>query len=181
MPITAQQIHEAIGAYLSRYPADTPHLATLTAMLDEAGGSITSRTQLPGHVTTSAILLRPDERVLFIEHRALRKWLFPGGHVEPTDTTLLSAALRELHEETGITDVESADEIPLHIDTHPIPPNPGKHEPGHHHFDFRFLFRTTVHAVTIQEAELSSHAWRYPAAAAPAPVAGRLRTLPRHA
>ncbi|WTO36408.1 NUDIX domain-containing protein [Streptomyces achromogenes] len=50
---------------------------------------------------TGAALVRPDGRVLTIEHRALRKWLLPGGHVEAEDTSLRDAALRELAEETN--------------------------------------------------------------------------------
>ncbi|WP_406403626.1 NUDIX domain-containing protein [Streptomyces sp. NBC_00879] len=45
---------------------------------------------------------RPTGRVLHIKHRALNRWLLPGGHLEPDDTSLLAAAQRELTEETGI-------------------------------------------------------------------------------
>ncbi|MGA5228385.1 NUDIX domain-containing protein [Streptomyces koyangensis] len=35
-------------------------------------------------------------------HNALRQYLTPGGHLEPEDTHLVGAALREFTEETGI-------------------------------------------------------------------------------
>jgi 8-oxo-dGTP pyrophosphatase MutT (NUDIX family) len=79
-----------------------------------------------------------------VEHKALGKWLFPGGHLEDEDETLMRAALRELAEETGIDPalVTPVSPVPLHIDVHPIPANPAKDEPDHQHFDFRFLFRS---------------------------------------
>ncbi|MFD8431757.1 NUDIX domain-containing protein [Streptomyces coelicoflavus] len=45
-----------------------------------------------------------------------------GGHLEPSDETLLQAAGRELTEETGIPPhvVTPHVETPLHIDIHPI-------------------------------------------------------------
>ncbi len=106
--------------------------------------------------------MRPDGRVLTIEHRALRKWLLPGGHVEDSDTTLQDAALRELAEETGISSdqVEPSGDVPLHIDVHSIPANDAKDEPEHLHFDFRFLFRTTVDAVELQEEEVTNYSWQ---------------------
>lgn len=79
MPITAQHVRETLDAYLADHPAEKENLTVLSEVLDEAGDSIASRKEFRGHVTAGAALLRPDGRVLTIEHRALRKWLLPGG------------------------------------------------------------------------------------------------------
>ncbi|WP_321170723.1 NUDIX domain-containing protein [Embleya scabrispora] len=75
----------------------------------------------------------PDRRrrqVLFVRHLALDAWLLPGGHPEPTGTTLIGAAMRELAEETGIRFdlVVPLRDDPVHIDIHSIPANAGKGE-----------------------------------------------------
>ena len=44
----------------------------------------------------------PQGRVLVIHHRRLRTWLPVGGELEPNETPL-SAAVRELAEETGLS------------------------------------------------------------------------------
>ncbi|MFE2041100.1 NUDIX hydrolase [Streptomyces sp. NPDC059477] len=163
MPITAQHVSKTVDAYLAEHPDEKDALSALVVALDEAGDSVTSRKEFRGHVTAGAALLRPDGRVLTIEHRALRMWLLPGGHVEDSDTTLADAALRELAEETGISPdrVEPDGGLPLHVDVHWIPANPAKGEPEHLHFDFRYLFRTTADLIELQEEEVTSYSWQF--------------------
>ncbi|MGW7366002.1 NUDIX hydrolase [Streptomyces sp. NPDC054841] len=161
MPITADHIRTTIAAYLDQHPEDKRELGVVLGLLAD-GDDLTSRTTLPGHVTAGAILVGPEGRVLHILHNATQKWLLPGGHLEPSDNTLLQAAGRELAEETGIPPnvVTPHGETPLHIDIHPIDANPAKNEPAHQHFDFRFLFRTTADIGELQTEEVSGAAWR---------------------
>ncbi|MFD5253289.1 NUDIX hydrolase [Streptomyces bobili] len=163
MPITAQHVRNTLDAYLAQHPDEKDRLSVLSEVLDEAGDSITSRNEYSGHVTAGAVLLRPDGRVLQIEHKALGIWLFPGGHVEHSDTTLVDAALRELAEETGIDPgrVWFDSGIPLDIDVHPIPANPAKDEDAHQHFDFRFLLRTGATGIELQQEEVTDYTWKF--------------------
>ncbi len=52
-----------------------------------------------------AILLTPDQKVLFIKrvkpHKPTPYWVAPGGGVEDHDSSLYAALHRELHEELG--------------------------------------------------------------------------------
>lgn len=163
MTVTAQHIRDTLTAYLDRHPEDKDALAELATALTASPDTIASRKEFTGHATAGALLLRPDGHVLLIEHKALKKWLFPGGHLEDGDDTLQGAALRELAEETGIPTeyVNPASPIPLHIDVHPIPANPAKGEPAHQHYDFRYLFRTEAADVTaLQMEEVTGCAWQ---------------------
>lgn len=51
---------------------------------------------------TATVYIVQDERVLLIYHKKLKKWLPPGGHIDPNETPP-EAALREAKEETGLT------------------------------------------------------------------------------
>ena len=57
----------------------------------------------PAHLTVSCFVLDPGAcAVLLTLHRKGRFWVQFGGHLEPTDTSLASAALREATEESGL-------------------------------------------------------------------------------
>ncbi|MGW0467957.1 NUDIX hydrolase [Streptomyces sp. NPDC003027] len=162
MPIKPDQIRETLYEYLDAHPDEKWRLSLIGELLD-ADHDVTSRKTFDGHLTAGAILADPAGRVLLIKHRALNRWLLPGGHLERQDESLLEAAQRELTEETGIpvSAVIPVGHRPLHVDAHHIPANPAKDEPSHRHFDFRFLFRTHSDAVELQEEEVTAAAWRY--------------------
>lgn len=133
--ITAWQICAAVDAYLHRHPSDASRIAALTDAL--AGpDNLALRTTFTGHVTCSAIVFDPVGQVLHIRQNALGTWLCPSGHLDPSDTSLAAAALREGGEETGIDPGALAllDVVPIDIDVHPIPASAAKGEPGHQHF-----------------------------------------------
>ena len=177
MTITREQVGEALRQYLASHPGDASRLARLTtALAGEA--DVLARTEMSGHVTAATVLVRTDGDVLHIRHRALGRWLIPGGHLEPGDTSLPAAALRELAEETGLVarpgDVELID-----IDVHPIPASLRTAEAAHQHFDFRFLARAGSAGVTLQLDEVTACRWM-PVQEATHPVlARRLRDIAR--
>ena len=55
---------------------------------------------LPKHWTASALVLR-NNKVLLVNHRKMGVWLYPGGHIEDTETPD-QAVIREVEEETGL-------------------------------------------------------------------------------
>lgn len=81
------------------------------------------------HVTASAVVVGP-RGVLLHRHKRLGIWIQPGGHIDVGEP-LLTAALRETAEETGLEARPLADE-PVHVDVHAAPK-------GHEHLDVRFL------------------------------------------
>jgi 8-oxo-dGTP pyrophosphatase MutT (NUDIX family) len=74
------------------------------ALLDEDGPALLTRHARPSHVTASAIVLSPDGlSTCLVLHARMGLWVQPGGHLEPGDTSLATAAAREVREETGLT------------------------------------------------------------------------------
>ncbi|MFD0480467.1 NUDIX domain-containing protein [Nonomuraea thailandensis] len=101
MAISDADISSAVSAYLGRFPDEAGLLSEPVRLLSE-GRDFASRRNFRMHVTAGALLVRGGAEVLLVEHRAYGIPLQPGGHLEPDDTSLLDAAVRELAEETGI-------------------------------------------------------------------------------
>jgi 8-oxo-dGTP pyrophosphatase MutT (NUDIX family) len=157
-------ISASVRSYLERHPAEETELAPLLELAEQPS-PVTSRSTVPGHVTCGALVFNDDGKILQIYHKALDRWLLPGGHMEPDDATPLVAAIRELAEETGIdaSQVIPVGGDPVDIDAHEIPANPGKGEPTHVHYDFRFAMRIAerdgMHGVALQLDEVTDYRW----------------------
>jgi 8-oxo-dGTP pyrophosphatase MutT (NUDIX family) len=129
--------------YLSIFPAERDALRQFELQLEESGDCF-HRSNMTGHVTTSAAVLSPDHsKILLIHHKFLDKWLPPGGHYEGSGDFWSSAA-REVEEETGVHQLRLHSwcvqhGVPFDIDTHAVPENPAKQEGAHFHHDLRFL------------------------------------------
>ncbi|WP_326644942.1 NUDIX domain-containing protein [Nonomuraea fuscirosea] len=167
MTVSLAEIRGVLARYLDAHPDRAPGVARLTHAL-VPGRDLASRSTFPLHVTASAAAIDGTGRVLMIHHRALNRWLLPGGHVEPGDHSLYGAALRELEEETGIpwqhaVSPPAHDVIPVDVDVHEIPANPAKPEPAHWHADFRFAFWVKDTPITLQTEEVTAFGWRSPA------------------
>ena len=162
------QIKQHFQKYLDIYPNDRDSLKLLAEQLDQTDQDIASRSNFVGHVTASAFVInRINKQVLLFQHISLGKLLQPGGHIEPEDTSLLETALREIKEETGLSGkdlllhppVRDSPNVPFNIDTHFIPENKKKGEPGHYHHDFRYLYTTESSDVNIDMDESSGFGW----------------------
>jgi 8-oxo-dGTP pyrophosphatase MutT (NUDIX family) len=128
---------DALADYRPESAREAAILARFLAFLDRSDPFF--REDPAGHVTASAIVARPrGDLFLLVSHRKLGGWLQPGGHVEPDDSSVFEAALREVREETGLERLESplGDSI-LDLDVHPIPAF--GEDPPHLHYDVRFL------------------------------------------
>lgn len=116
---------------------------------------------LQGHLTGSAITVWADgSRVLLLHHRKLDRWLQPGGHGDPGETTGEEVALREALEESGIRGLalHPTAPRPLDVDVHDIPARGS--EPAHEHLDLRYLVLAPPDALISHDlAELHEIRW----------------------
>jgi 8-oxo-dGTP pyrophosphatase MutT (NUDIX family) len=119
------------------------------------------RAILEGHLTGSAITVSADgTSVLLLHHRKLDRWLQPGGHGEPGETTGEAVALREAFEESGIAGLalHPGAPRPLDVDVHDIPARGS--EPAHEHLDLRYLVVAPAGAAVSPDlAELHEIRW----------------------
>ena len=116
------------------------------------------RTLVPGHFTGSAWLVSADgARVLLTHHRKLGRWLQLGGHADG-DPDLARVALREAHEESGLTGLALDGEVIFDLDRHRIPARGV--EPEHWHYDVRYVVRAEADENFAVSAESLALAWR---------------------
>ena len=137
---TAHSILVQLQKYLCHFPLEKDRLSAIPTEL-EGIEKMLSRSNYPAHITASGIAIE-HSRILLIHHPYLNKWLQPGGHLD-LDEEPASAAIREVHEETGVLGQlhswHTENNFPIDIDVHYIPENVRKAELEHTHIDFRYL------------------------------------------
>ena len=92
-------------------------------------------------------------RFLLVQSQQTGEWTFPKGHSEENETEIQSA-LRELLEETGIKNIELADDV-SYIDRYSF----GKDGQKIDKIVKFFVGRVTNPKVTIQEKEIANFKW----------------------
>jgi 8-oxo-dGTP diphosphatase len=119
-------------------------------------------------MTSCGVILHRG-KILMFKHKKLRKWLFPGGHVEANEDPL-EAVIRETKEETGL-DIKVIDagkgtrlkykeviepQRPLSI----LIENVHYGKKLHVHFDFVYLAKLgDAREIITQEEELGEFRW----------------------
>ena len=141
--------------------------------LDAARAGLLAKADGPDHLTASALVLDASRTsVLLVLHKKVGLWMQPGGHLEPGDATLASAALREAVEETGVADLRLATDVPLDLDRHAAPCG------RRYHLDVRFLVLAVDGAATTVSDESDDVRW-FPVDALPPDAVPDLATLVR--
>lgn len=140
------QLRDRFVAHLQAHP---------DAMTRECAGA---------HLTCGVLVVSHDaEQVLMNLHGKAGIWVAFGGHCEPSDTSLIGAATRELHEESGLSAFWVGSQI-AQLDVHPVDfckPH------GHvEHYDVRFVARAADGATYAASDESLDVRW-FPVDAVP--------------
>lgn len=120
------------------------------------------------HFTATAFIIDSQKRTLLLKHKRLKRWMPPGGHVDPNETPE-EAAKRECKEETGL-DVEivgrDQDDVfaecphegqiltmPISLLLEDIPACEERGEEAHQHMDFVYAAKPIDESQKILLAE----------------------------
>ena len=134
----------------------------------ESGEELYGRENLSAHLTASSWVVSPDcTQVLMAYHNLYDSWAWLGGHADG-ETDLLAVALREVREESGLTQVRPVSEDIFSVEILPVSGHEkhGVYVPSHLHLNVTFLLEADpTEAVRCKPDENSSVAWFTPEAA----------------
>ncbi len=118
---------------------------------------------VPGHVTASALVLDDTgSRVLLTLHPRLGRWVQLGGHCDDEDADIVSAALREATEESGVAGLRIEPELAA-VHVHPVTCSLGVPT---RHLDLQFVAHAPAGAQIAISDESQDLRW-WPADALP--------------
>lgn len=101
---------------------------------------VLTRESIFGHFSSSAFVVNKERsRMLVVYHIINDGWIYPGGHADG-ETDLLSVAVREVNEETGLN-AKVLDESIFGIQSAPVKGHikRGNYVSAHIHFDVIYL------------------------------------------
>lgn len=158
---------DIIKKYIEIYPNEVERLSILKDYIYKfSSEDIIDWNNFDGHIVASGFVYNKDtKKFLVLYHNDMKMYLYPGGHIDKLDINPYKAAIREVKEETGISNlkvlsVSENEIIPFDIDTHIIEYNHRLDLPSHYHFDLRYLFLVdNIDFVKIDEEELSDYKW----------------------
>ncbi|MBQ3511210.1 MAG: NUDIX hydrolase [Bacilli bacterium] len=162
-----EKVKELLRSYLEIFPEEHERQKILLNYLETATNeNITDWNNFNGHLVAGGFIYsKNDQKFLVLYHKELKMYLYPGGHIDRDDLTPLEAALREIKEETSLSDLTQLTLtnnplLPFDIDTHIIPYNEYRKLPEHYHFDIRYLFTTdSTDNISIDKEEASNYKW----------------------
>lgn len=136
------------------------------AMLDflRRNGNALTRENTVGHVTASAWVLSPDRRrVVLVYHNLYRSWSWTGGHADGEDD-LLSVAMREVREETGLSRLTPLHEGIFSLECLAVEGHEkkGVYVPSHLHLNVTYLLGAEDEALRKKPDENSAVGWFLP-------------------
>lgn len=148
-------LQSLIGWQAPNPAQDTLRHAVLSFVLAREDACM--RNCVPGHVTASTLVVdHTRTQALLTLHPRFGRWLQLGGHCEPSDPDIVSAALREASEESGIPGLTMEPAIAA-IHVHPVTCSLGQPT---RHLDLQFIAHAPAGAeITCSDESLDLRWW----------------------
>ncbi|MGO2860065.1 MAG: NUDIX hydrolase [Brevibacterium sp.] len=127
---------------LDAVSADNVFAGDFARLFDEAGAAALRREGGESHVTASCLVFDSEsESVLLNHHGKAKLWGQFGGHLEPEDDSLESAAVREALEESGLGSLQWVSPTPVDLHVHDLSAAFGRCQ---RHYDVVYAARARV-------------------------------------
>ena len=141
------EILSALDRYCPKNPQEETDRQEILRRL-QSGEHLLTRDHLAAHFTASAWVVSPDRRqVLLAYHDLYNSWAWLGGHADGEED-LLAVALREVREESGLTDVRPVSQDIYSVEILPVSGHEkkGQYVPSHLHLNVTFLLEANPSA-----------------------------------
>lgn len=125
--------------------------------IDEFDDVLTRNNKI-AHMTSSAFVVnKKRDKVLMVHHNIYNAWSWTGGHADGDDD-LFHVAMKELNEETGITNFSQLSDSIVSLDIIPVYGHMknNKFVSPHLHFNAAFIFEADENEKLIVKADENS-------------------------
>jgi len=162
--MSREDVIRKIGEYEPANEQETEDKALMLSWLEHNDDAF-SRENAIAHVTVSGWVVNKDRsKVLMVYHNVYDSWSWLGGHADG-ETDLLSVAVKEVKEESGLAEVHpvSEDIMSLEVLTVDGHEKKGRYVSSHLHMNVTFLLEAdSESALSIKADENSNVAWFTP-------------------
>ena len=162
--MTREELLDQIAAYIPYNDQEAADKDLILHWIQDHEDAFTRQNKV-AHMTASAwVVSRDRSKVLMVYHNIYNSWSWLGGHADG-DTDLLAVALREVKEESGISNVCPVSKNiysleSLTVDGHV---KKGQYVSSHLHLNVTYLLEAdSDETVSIKEDENSGVTWFTP-------------------
>ncbi|MBM7609439.1 8-oxo-dGTP pyrophosphatase MutT (NUDIX family) [Lysinibacillus composti] len=155
------KLREQIEKYIPYNAQEIKEQEVILRYMDKFDNLLTRDNEF-AHFTASAWIVNEERtKVLMIYHNIYQSWSWTGGHADG-DGDLLHVALKEVNEETGLTNIKPLSEEIYSIEILGVPAHEkkGKHVATHVHLNVTYLIEANESELTkIKPDENSDIKW----------------------
>ena len=155
------ELREKIEKYVPYNEQEEKDKNTILKYMDAFEDTLTRNNEF-GHFTASAWVVNKERtKVLMIYHNIYKSWAWTGGHADG-ESDLLSVAVREVKEETGVENVKVLDDDIFSLEIVCVNGHVkrGKYVSSHVHLNVTYLLEVDENeTLRIKEDENSGVNW----------------------
>ena len=155
-------LQQQLTAYLPSCEQEQRDREEMLRLLSAYPETVFTRENEEAHFTASAWVVNASrDKVLMAYHNIYNSWSWTGGHADG-ETDLLAVALKEVREETGLTNIHAVTEEIYSLEILQVSEHQKRSKtiPAHRHLNLTYLIEADEHeALRIKEDENSGLAW----------------------